>query len=384
MLKTKKILSIVLAFALIFSTFAFGSSAAMADGKVAGVILTSDKTDIKQGDTVTITLRMEFADYDTTKLATMKLLFLYDSSVFTFKSHEYLNDFASFYNTTKDPVTTAAAYNAIVKYSTLTAAEKATYNAGVMQQFQVTSSLNGGITEKMGYEVTQDGDTGYSVPEYQLTFEVTGDPSKGGTKIFVCDGFSGTKAQTVKTTDGTKVTNHALGAIDISRASAEMKVATATSIVNPMKGQIRFDKNENGGYAGTFDVRAIAKITGDDFTKTFGSIENAIASIESVGFVFAQGSGDYAEMVAVAEAGESGNGYTYAPVDFISTSFDPGNYTFSCIVDNVNDKNDSLVALAYITYVDADGETQTAVYTDVQTVPFADLYDRNFNSVFGA
>ena len=84
--------------------------------------------------------------------------------------------------------------------------------------------------------------------------------------------------------------------------------AVPTSIVNPMKGQIRFDKNENGGYAGTFDVRAIAKITGDDFTKTFGSIENAIASIESVGFVFAQGSGEYAEMVAVAEAGESGKG----------------------------------------------------------------------------
>lgn len=160
--------------------------------------------------------------------------------------------------------------------------------------------------------------------------------------------------------------------------------AVPTSIVQEMKGQIRFDKNADGSYAGTFDVRAIARITGTDFDATFGSIAAAKEMITSVGFVFAQGSGDYAEMVAVAEAGESGNGYTYAPVDFISTSFDPGNYTFSCIVDDVDNKNDSLVALAYITYVDADGETQTAVYTDVQTVSFADLYDRNFNSVFGA
>ena len=160
--------------------------------------------------------------------------------------------------------------------------------------------------------------------------------------------------------------------------------APATSIVNPMKGQIRFDKNENGGYAGTFDVRAIAKITGDDFTKTFGSIANAEANITSVGFVFAKGTGNYDDMKAVAQAGASGNGYTYAPVDFISTSFDPGNYTFSCIVDNVNDKNDSLAALAYIKYVDADGATQWAFYTDVQTVPFAGLYDTYYGEVFGA
>lgn len=160
--------------------------------------------------------------------------------------------------------------------------------------------------------------------------------------------------------------------------------AQATSIVNPMKGQIRFDKNADNTYAGTFDIRAIAKITGEDFTKTFGSIANAEANITSVGFVFAQGTGNYDDMKAVAQAGASGNGYTYAPVDFISTSFDPGNYTFSCIVDNVNDKNDSLVALAYIKYVDADGATQWAFYTDVQTVPFAGLYDTYYGEVFGA
>lgn len=168
--------------------------------------------------------------------------------------------------------------------------------------------------------------------------------------------------------------------------------APAKSIVNPMKGQIRFDKNENGGYAGTFDVRAIAIITGDDFTKTFGSIANAEANITSVGFVFAKGTGNYDEMKAAAQAGVAANaasgtdvnGYTYAPVDFISTSFKPGDYTFSCVIDDVNDKNATLAALAYIKYVDADGATQWAFYTDVQTVPFAGLYDTYYGEVFGA
>ncbi len=159
--------------------------------------------------------------------------------------------------------------------------------------------------------------------------------------------------------------------------------AEPTSIVNPMKEQIRFDKNADGSYAGTFDVRAIAKITGADFDATFGSIADAKEMITSVGFVFTQGTANYDDMVAVA-SGESVEGYTYAPVDFISTSFDPGNYTFSCIVNNASDVNESLSAVGYVEYVDADGVTQYAFYTDVQTVTFKTLYDAHYNDAFAA
>lgn len=161
------------------------------------------------------------------------------------------------------------------------------------------------------------------------------------------------------------------------------------SIVNPLRdGQIRFHKNGTV-YAGSFDVRALAVISGADFDATFTDIATAKTMISEIGFVFAQGANVTAPSMdavkALVENGTTAAGYTKKTVNYISTSVDEGNYVFSCIATDIPDaeKNNSLVAVGYIAYT-VDGETVYAYYPAAQTISFADLFDAHSDDAFGA
>ncbi|MBO5333635.1 MAG: hypothetical protein J6B37_05940 [Clostridia bacterium] len=174
----------------------------------------------------------------------------------------------------------------------------------------------------------------------------------------------------------------------------------ATSIVNPLKGQIRFHSNDAGEYAGSYDVRALAKITGTDFAATFTDEATAKEMITEVGFVFAAGSNvaapSAADVMSVVESGATVNGLTKKPVNFISRSaslFGEGNYGFSCVVTDMTDDDydNSLVAVAFIAYdsdgdSDGDGKPEAAdayaYYPAAQTVSFAELFDAQYDNAF--
>ena len=166
--------------------------------------------------------------------------------------------------------------------------------------------------------------------------------------------------------------------------NAVVEAAAEPSIVNPLKGQIRFHKDENGDYDGGFDIRALAVITGDDFAATFGDEAAAESMIKEAGFVFAAGSNvsapAIADVKALVENGTAAAGYTKKTVSFISRSTDPGNYVFSCIVTDLSadaDYENSLVAVGYIKY-EKDGQTLYAYYPSAQTIAFAPLFDTYF------
>jgi hypothetical protein len=167
-----------------------------------------------------------------------------------------------------------------------------------------------------------------------------------------------------------------------------------TSIVNPLKGQIRFQKNENGAYAGKFDVRALAQISAADFNATFGSEAAAKEMIKEIGFVFASGakveSPSMATVIDVIENcadKESKDGYTKKTVEYIARNYnyngDKADYSFSCIVANIPDQSQSLVAVGYIAY-EVDGVMTYAYYPGAQTVSFAELFEDNYGTAFGA
>ena len=160
---------------------------------------------------------------------------------------------------------------------------------------------------------------------------------------------------------------------------------TVASIVNPLegsRGQIRFPKVD-GVYGGKFDVRALAEIKGADFDATFGSQAEAKEMISEIGFVFAQGATVTApsmdDVKNVVENGGTAAGYTKKVVNYISTSHTPGSYVFSCMVADIPDaqQNNSLVAIGYIIYTDANGDTQYAYYDEAQVIEFKPLYDDN-------
>lgn len=194
--------------------------------------------------------------------------------------------------------------------------------------------------------------------------------------------------------NATTTANVSSSAIAISQAdtintNGEVVIGeeTAASIVNPLegsRGQIRFPKVD-GVYGGKFDIRALAEIKGDAFDATFGDQATAKEMISEIGFVFATGSNVSApsmdDVKNVVENGGTAAGYNKKVVNYISTSMSPGNYVFSCMVADIPDaqQNNSLVAIGYIIYTDANGDTQYAYYDEAQIIEFKPLYDDNAN-----
>lgn len=165
----------------------------------------------------------------------------------------------------------------------------------------------------------------------------------------------------------------------------------ATSIVNPLKGQIRFHSDDAGEYAGSYDVRALAKITSDDFTATFTDEATAKEMIKEIGFVFAAGSNvaapSAAAVMGLVENGTAAEGYTKKTVEFIARNHDfngdVADYAFSCVVTGMTDDDydNSLIAVGYIAY-EVEGVMTYAYYPAAQTVSFAELFDAHYDSAF--
>lgn len=204
-----------------------------------------------------------------------------------------------------------------------------------------------------------------------------------GIKYFKTPGSSTTKVNV--SADAIAIsqadTNATNGEVVIGEAGPEYP---ETSIVNPLKGQMRYGTDENGVKDGTYDVRALAKISKADFEATFTDEATAKGMITEVGFVFAAGSNVVDPSMAtvmdvIASCGnmESKDGYTKKTVNYIARNFNAdGDFAFSCIVTDISNSDaqtNSLVAVGYIAYT-VDGETVYAYYPQPQTIKFADLY----------
>lgn len=380
MKKFTKVLSVALVVVMMFSMMAF-SPAALADGAAFGLVVKSDKAEaeIVPGAVVTVTIHFAMADWDQL-MSDMRLCLVYDKSVYTpdVTTRTFLGDLAGY---AKDA--TAAKLNDTFGQTCLTAAgasadEKALYDGGVM--IQVGPDTTGlGASSKAGWSVTEEAD-GVSVAQISMEFTVTGDAAAiaAGTIDIKSPATVASANQYIKYTDGTNTAKqYATADADFSMANimANMPEAPAT-IVNPLKGQMRYGKE-----AGTYDVRALAEITGADFDATFGDIATAKEKITEIGFVFASGSNISAPSMdavkALVKNGTAITGYKKVPVTQLSTGIKSGSYVFSCIVEDIPAaaaQTDKLIAVGYILYTDKDGNPQEAYYTEAQTIDFADYY----------
>lgn len=145
------------------------------------------------------------------------------------------------------------------------------------------------------------------------------------------------------------------GAVEIDDTQMEVSdnvVVYEKTIVTAMSSQIRFNTNDDGSYAGTFDIRTRAKISDADFKKYIAETnEEAIKKISKVGFVYTRASSaeqfDIEDAKTVAQGGAL-EGYADAPVSFIQDA--DGYYMFTCLVLNITEEylDDGLIAYAYI------------------------------------
>ncbi len=201
-----------------------------------------------------------------------------------------------------------------------------------------TVNVNGGeIISENGYvDIFVEGDNTTKV--YGGTYE---------------DGFTTSGATVSEVLADGYVFYNGEGAVEITDNQKEVSdnvVVYEKTIVTAMSSQIRFNRNDNGSYAGTFDVRTRAKISDADFQKYIAdSNEDAINKISKVGFVYAQAKNGFDINVAktVAQGGKT-DGFVDAPVSYIQDA--DGYYMFTCLVTGIpeDELDNGLTAYAYI------------------------------------
>ena len=391
MQKTKKIFSALLAIVMLISVFTFTTSAGApaptgtAKVSIAYEVVNANGdvvTTVAPGETVKVNVYANAASATDT-LTEFKMSIFYDSAVFTCDKNslkwEGLAGWVSTAGSTFEPCYTAgnSYYDAIVKKATT---EELAYGWNAMAYCVGVAS----------------GDEDYLVQEnadnvmWSVEFKVADNVAPGTPANIGCYNMahyvSSTKSYCyIKTPSiGSRVKS---GSVMMPATQAlTVKAAVEPSIVNPLKSQIRFHKDAAGAYANSFDVRALAVITGDDFKATFTDVATAKSMITEVGFVFATGSNVAAPSMdavkGLVENGTAAAGYKKQTVNYISTSLDAGNYVFSCIVADAENSTESLVAVGYIAYT-VDGETVYAYYPTAQTISFADLFTNHYKAAFG-
>ena len=379
---SKKLLGVILALAMLVNVFAVFSFAAAPDSAV-DLTMSVDKASYSAGDTVTITVSVKVEPEVGAMRIGGQYVIGYNSSVIDFP------------DPTSNDITTCnfnalqSGYDASMSAIILSAdnislgdkidsghdwdkAQTVGVADDMMTSFDATSGVDLFTFQMKLSDTVADGDyvIGFNKGSWENFNAYVNDAKNGG--IY---GISGNYSTTEDYSFGT--------------ATIHVGAATTSSILNPFKSQIRFDKNADKTYAGTFDVRQLAVVSKADFESTFGATTaEQLAAIAEVGFVFARTSTvatfDVDTAKALIENGTAAAGYTKKTVDYITTNAVVGtdNYGFSCIVKDIPtaENGDGMYALAYIKGTDGTYH----YYPAAEPTSFNDLYTAHYNSAFPA
>ena len=192
------------------------------------------------------------------------------------------------------------------------------------------------------------------------------------------DGFSIGGTTIIETLADGYVFYNGEGAVEITDNQKEVSdnvVVYEKTIVTAMSSQIRFNRNDDASYAGTFDVRTRAKISDADFQKYIAeSNEDAINKISKVGFVYAQAKNGFDINIAKTVAqGDQADGFIDKPINYIQDA--DGYYMFTCLVTGIpeDELDNGLIAYAYICLDD------TWYFFPVEvTAEFGELYSKYY------
>lgn len=380
---SKKLLGVILALAMLVNVFAVFSFAAAPDSAV-DLTMSVDKASYSAGDTVTITVSEKVEPEVGAMRIGGQYVIGYNSSVIDFP------------DPTSNDITTCnfnalqSGYDASMSAIILSADNIAmgdTIDSGydwdkaqtvgvaddMITSFDATSGVDLFTFQMKLSDTVADGDyvIGFNKGSWENFNAYVNDAKNGG--IY---GISGNYSTTEDYSLGT--------------ATIHVGAPASASILNPFKSQIRFDKNADGTYAGTFDVRQLAVVSKADFEAKFGAtVEAQKAAIAEVGFVFARTSTvatfDVAAAKALIENGTAAAGYTKKTVDYITTNagvVGADNYGISCIVEDIPtaDNTDEMYALAYIKGNDG----TYYYYPAAELTSFNTLYNTHYNSAFPA
>lgn len=389
---SKKILGVLLALAMLVNVFAMFSFAAGTDSAV-DLTITPDKESYSAGDTVTFTVSATAIPAVGDLRIGGNYAIGYNASVI-----DMLNptsqDLADYSFTALQGGYDASISTVLFSADNIAAGDTIDegYGWDTVTVLSVGSDLITGFDATAGADLftfqmklsdtLADGDyvVGFNVGSYKNSNGYIEDQQFGGIYGYTNDDPTDGLYEDYGTTTNYGFTN----------ATIHVGAPASASILNPFKSQIRFDKNGDGTYAGTFDVRQLAVVSKADFENTFGAtVEAQKAAIAEVGFVFARTSTvatfDVAAAKALIENGTATAGYTKKTVDYITTNagvVGADNYGISCIVEDIPtaDNTDEMYALAYIKGVDG----TYYYYPAAELTSFNTLYNTHYNSAFPA
>lgn len=387
----KKTISIVLVLMLIVNIFATTALAAGTESAV-DLYISTDKTTYAPGDEVVITVSEQVIDAVGDMWIAGQYSIGYDSKVFEpYSTSLTLEDhgFTALQGGYDSSMSTIAFSDVNIENGDYIADNQAVYGWDSMIMYCVAgdmatafSATNKADLFTIKMKIKEDAafgtyTLGFNQGSYEIYSAFSADATMGGIYGYTDDYGYGTAV------------NYGLGTCEITVGAAE-EPFPSPSIVNPLKGQIRFNKDADGNFA-SFDVRAMAVISKADFESKFAAGEAAEADgvIKDIGFVFAAASNDvtltYENVKKVVEGGETVEGYAKKEVKFISTTLNSPNYVFTCMVTGMTaeDYDDSLLAVAYIAYADADGNPVYCYYPAVQEVSYSGLIDTYYQPTFG-
>lgn len=383
MLKMKKVLSVALVIVIALSTMVMSTSA-LADGKKIGFIVKADKTEseIVTGAKVTVTVALELDDFSK-NLSDAKFALMYDDTVYKpdLSTRTFLGDWDEYCAKTTSPSINPMFYqNVILKQSTMTDTEKASYNNCVLQAASANTT-GGAHSPTVGYKPTESAN-GVTVDQFSIVFEVIGDAdalAKGNKNIMISDAIS-KNAQYAKyasvNASGKPIADFFDKAvIDLSKANIMANMPSAPSYaVAKYKTQVKFTGDKTTAPDDLFQFRLTSVITAADFA----AMNSNGNTIKSVGFIAANtGAADAADAKTAVEKGTAlPSAWKAASTDYVSQADASSDAYFGAIVKNISHASQAtdIDCIAYVCYNDGTAD-HYVWYSAAVTAKVASGYD---------
>lgn len=394
MVKTKKVISIVLALVLMLSTCAFSAFAwTGTNQQEIKLEVEADKTTVQPGDTIKLAVKLYKNDAGTWEnaLAGFNISWFYNSSLITPESVEYGDIVKDF--TQIRPVGRIVNAKAIKEAKEAsTSGEQAIYEANGYNTICKIQALKDHNTPfgPQGYWESVDGMTLFTI-----TLKVSDTAAAGSTIGF--DMFSGlfakrhTYLQSVDKSNKKATNKYGAAYYDSSDASVTFTVGTpapAGPVVAKAKSQVKMTATGATTVADEFSFRVISKISDSDWDTYFKNTGVAGATtdyITAVGMVAYKGTAFDADTAKKVVAGTPAENYTAATTDYISKVSDTADAEFGAIIkaNHLTLKND-VTYMGFVQYVDASGNAQTIFYETAGTAALSTNYDNIVNAYLTA
>lgn len=395
-MRTKKIVSLILAAIMLFSVCSVASFA-WEDGQIAKITVETDKTAVQPGDTVTVTLSTQWnsaSEFD--KFQNGMFGVMYNNAQLTLNTasntwHNTVEDFATI--RAASSISAATQINKVLAGAT--EAEKALIDEAGLNAFtkhQIMKDANTLYGAQGYWEMNEE-------KEAFCTFEFTvSDTVSDGDKItlavpsslfYTAADKTGAKQYYWATYDDSTskaAAQYEGSCYDLSDTTVVLTVGSDLPVVAKNKAEVRFtyDTATDNGVADEFKLRIKSVVTAADWDAYFANTEDDAATtnkITAVGMVAFPTNEEFVEETALAaiSAGASAN-YKAAKTDYIQKASNDSDAYFGAII-NIKHSTcaDGLNYIGFVQYLDASGAEQVIFYE--AGAEFANVGSANYDTL---